>query len=56
MTDTLTVKEHATEADLHGHIDNVLCRQAVVVVVFLFAIAEEPVKKHRVMIVLQPAM
>lgn len=43
MADTLAVEEHAAQAQLHGHVDDVLRSQVVVVVVFLFAIAEKPV-------------
>lgn len=47
MADTLTVKEHAAETQLHGHVNNVLCSQVVVVVVLLLAIAQKPVIQCR---------
>lgn len=42
MADTLAVEEHGAQAQLYSHVDDVLRSQVVVVVVFLFAIAEKP--------------
>jgi len=42
MADTLAVQEYATKAELYRHVNHVLCSQIVVVVVFLFAIAQKP--------------
>lgn len=43
MADTLTVKKYTAETELHRHVNNILCSQVVVVIVFLFAIAQKPV-------------
>jgi len=42
VTDALAVKKHTSQAELYGHVNNVLCGQVVVVVIFPFAIAQKP--------------
>lgn len=44
VTDPLAVEEHAAQAQLYGHVDDVLSSQVVVVVGLLLAVAYEPAR------------
>lgn len=46
----LAVEEHATETELYGHADDVFRGQVVIVVVFLFAVPQEPAGRERIVL------